>query len=67
MNKDTAMSETGEVINGRGAEPNRHDILTGSDAQGVLNGSACNDWTSAAEDEVEHHDRTGGGDDPSSW
>lgn len=70
LTKETALSEAGDVINGRGDEPNRHDILTGSDAQGVLSGSACDDWTSAAEDGaamVGHHDRTGGGDDPTSW
>ncbi len=70
LDKDTALSETGDVINGRGDEPNRHDILTGSDAQGVFVGPACDDWTSAAADGsamVGHHDRTGGGDDPTSW
>ena len=70
LSKETSLSETGEVINGRGDEPNRHDILTGSDAQGMLDGPACNDWTSAAADGsamVGHHDRTGGGDDPTSW
>ena len=30
LGKETSLSETGEVINGRGDEPNRHDILTGS-------------------------------------
>ncbi len=70
LNKETALSEAGDVINGRGDEPNRHDILTGSDAQGLLTGPACDNWTSAAADGsamVGHHDRTGGGDDPSSW
>lgn len=70
LNKETSLSETGEVISGRGDEPNRHDILTGSDAQGRLHGPACGDWTSAAADGsamVGHHDRIGGGDDPTSW
>ena len=30
LTKETALNETGEVINGRGDSPNRHDILTGS-------------------------------------
>ncbi len=32
LNKQTNLSEKGEVINGRGDKPNRHDILTGSTA-----------------------------------
>lgn len=70
LSKETSLSETGDVINGRGDQPNRHDILTGSNAQGMLDGPACGDWTSAAADGsamVGHHDRTGGGADPSSW
>ena len=69
LNKETALSESGAVINGRGDEPNRHDILTGSGADGRLVGDACDDWTSAGEGSamVGHHDRTGGGDDPTSW
>lgn len=70
LSKTASMSETGAVINGRGDEPNRHDILTGSDAQGILSGNACMDWTSAAAEGsamVGHHDRTGGGDNPTSW
>ncbi|MGH8637218.1 MAG: hypothetical protein ACREUZ_08815, partial [Burkholderiales bacterium] len=30
LTKETALSEEGEVINGRGDKPNRHDILTGT-------------------------------------
>lgn len=67
--KDTSISESGDVINGRGDEPNRHDILTGSDAEGMLVGNACEDWSSSGDGSamVGHHDRTGGGDDPTSW
>src|ERR1700737_1393748 len=32
--KQTALSEKGDVINGRGDPPNRHDVLTGSQADG---------------------------------
>src|ERR1700728_5130648 len=35
LNKQTALSEKGEVINGRGDTPNRHDALTGSQADGT--------------------------------
>lgn len=69
LTKLTAISESGEVINGRGDEPNRHDILTGSDANGMATDSTCEDWTTSGEGSatVGHHDRTGGGDDPTSW
>lgn len=70
LSKETSISESGEIINGRGDDPNRHDILTGSDADGMYVGPACEDWTSASADSsamVGHHDRTGGGNDPTSW
>lgn len=69
LTKETALSETGEVINGRGDEPNRHDILTGSALDGTLMGEACADWTSSGEGSAMagHHDRIGGGDNPTSW
>jgi len=70
LTKETSISESGEVINGRGDQPNRHDILTGSSADGILEGDACKDWTSTAADGsamVGHHDRTGGGSAPTSW
>jgi hypothetical protein len=69
LSKETSISETGEVINGRGDEPNRHDILTGSGLDGTLSGDACTDWTSSGDGSamVGHHDRTGGGDNPTSW
>src|ERR1700733_11740690 len=35
LNKQTALSEKGEVINGRGDTPNRHDALTGSQPDGT--------------------------------
>ena len=33
LNKTTALTERGEVVNGRAYTPNRHDILTGADAK----------------------------------
>jgi hypothetical protein len=72
INKEFALDEKGEQVNGRGDQPNRHDILTGSDSHGRLPvGSAatttCNNWTSSGEGYavVGHHDRAGGGN--SSW
>jgi hypothetical protein len=66
LNKQTALNEKGEVVNGRGDKPNMHDILTGSDSQGRAVGggdkdTTCNNWTSsdAGSAIVGHHDRQG--------
>ncbi|MGB5068268.1 MAG: hypothetical protein WBO29_12970, partial [Albidovulum sp.] len=63
LTKATALNEMGEIINGRGDSPNRHDILTGSTPEGtVAEGMTCEDWTSSAENTagmVGHSDRTG--------
>jgi len=65
LNKDTALSEKGEVINGRGDTPNRHDILTGSQSDGTAFTGAddrtCGNWTKSAAGAamVGHHDRQG--------
>lgn len=61
ISKDTALSEKGEVINGRGDQPNRHDILTGSNPDGTASDQTCSDWTSNSGGAamVGHHDRTG--------
>ena len=69
LTKETALDENGQVVNGRGDEPNRHDIMTGSDASGNATGNTCENWTSSSGSAttVGHHDRTGGGDDPTSW
>ena len=73
ISKQTALTEKGDVINGRGDTPNQHDILTGSNADGtVAAGMTCEDWTSNASTSkgfVGHHDRIGLKDDaPSkSW
>ncbi|HZD05131.1 MAG TPA: hypothetical protein VE173_09435, partial [Longimicrobiales bacterium] len=53
--------------------PNRHDILTGSRSDGTAyppgEDATCSDWTSDGEGTARlgHFDRTGGGDDPTSW
>jgi hypothetical protein len=65
LNKDTALSEKGEVISGRGDTPNRHDILTGSQSDGTAFSGAddrtCGNWTKSAAGAamVGHHDRQG--------
>ena len=72
ISKQTALSETGAVVNGRGDSPNMHDMLTGSKPDGtVAEGKTCKDWTSNSDGTavLGHHDRLGLGDDaPShSW
>jgi hypothetical protein len=74
LTKETVLSEKGEVVNGRGDTPNRHDILTGSQMDGTLvtgeGDHTCANWTSTAADgsaQVGHHDRQGGGANPTSW
>lgn len=62
LTKQTALNEKGEVINGRGDTPNRHDILTGSLPDGTKSEQTCGDWSlSGAEGAalVGHSDRTG--------
>jgi hypothetical protein len=62
ISKETALDETGAVVNGRGDEPNRHDILTGSLPDGTAAEQTCEDWTSAGAETagmVGHHDRMG--------
>lgn len=75
LTKQTALSEKGDIINGRGDTPNRHDILTGSQADGTaFSGSedrTCRNWTSSTQGAamLGHADRRGLQDDaPSkSW
>ena len=73
LTKETQLNEKGEVVNGRGDQPNRHDILTGSNADGTVftgdGDTTCSNWTSSGEGSARngHHDRSGGGDDGTSW
>jgi hypothetical protein len=73
LSKENSLTEKGAVVNGRGDTPNTHDILTGSQLDGTLATGAtnltCGNWTSAAEGsaQVGHHDRQGGGQNPTSW
>jgi hypothetical protein len=61
ITKQTALTEKGEVVNGRGDTPNRHDILTGSNPDGTANPNTCNDWTLNGEGSAMtgHSDRMG--------
>ncbi|WP_249128276.1 lectin [Bradyrhizobium lablabi] len=72
LTKQTALSEKGEVINGRGDTPNRHDVLTGSQADGTAFAGSedrtCKNWTSSTQGAamVGHSDRIGLRDDDAS-
>jgi len=65
INKDNALTEKGEKVNGRGDTPNQHDILTGSDPLGMYStaggDTTCGNWTKSAEGSaiVGHHDLMG--------
>jgi hypothetical protein len=66
INKQTALTEKGEIVSGRGDAVNMHDILTGSDPQGLYStaggDTTCGNWTKSGGDGsaiVGHHDRTG--------
>ena len=75
VNKATALTEKGEVVNASGDTPNQHDILTGSQPDGTaISGpvdATCRNWTHSGEGAamVGHHNRTGTGAPPqnASW
>ena len=72
LSKQTALSEKGEVINGAGDTPNRHDVLTGSQPDGTAfagsDDRTCKNWTSSTQGAamVGHSDRKGLRDDDAS-
>ena len=65
LTKTTALTEAGTTVSGRGDEVNAHDMLTGSDPQGMYStaggDTTCKNWTSNGEGSaiVGHHDRIG--------
>src|SRR5216684_974770 len=65
ITKQTALTEKGEVVSGRGDAVNTHDVLTGSDPQGNYStaggDTTCGNWTKSGEGSaiVGHHDRAG--------
>jgi hypothetical protein len=72
LTKQTALSEKGDVMNGIGDTPNRHDVLTGSQRDGTAfaagDDRTCKNWTSSTQGSamVGHADRTGLRDDDAS-
>ncbi|MBX3536937.1 MAG: hypothetical protein KF735_04840 [Chelatococcus sp.] len=76
LTKQTALTEMGTVVNGRGDTPNIHDVLTGSQPDGTAfsagNDMTCGNWTKSGADGaamVGHHDRMGLNEEPpaKSW
>ena len=75
LNKQTALTEKGELVNGRGDSPNKHDIRTGSQPDGTAfagtDDRTCGNWTKSGEGaaQVGHHDRMGLNEEPpaKSW
>ena len=65
LTKQNDLSEKGEIINGRGDKPNRHDILTGSTPDGKAfpadKDMTCKNYTSSTQGAVMlgHNDRQG--------
>jgi hypothetical protein len=65
ITKQTALTEKGETVSGRGDAVNMHDVLTGSDPQGMFStaggDTTCGNWTKSGDGSaiVGHHDRSG--------
>jgi hypothetical protein len=65
ISKTTALDERGNPIKGRGDQPNEHDMLTGSRADGTAfapqTDTTCKGWTSSSDGSaiVGHHDLVG--------
>ena len=65
LTKQTALTEKGMPVNGRGDSPNMHDILTGSQRDGTAFTGAddrtCGNWTKSGQGTaiVGHSDRMG--------
>ena len=72
ISKQTALSEKGDVLNGSGDTPNRHDVLTGSQPDGTAFAAGedrtCKNWTSSTQGSamLGHFDRLGLRDDNAS-
>jgi hypothetical protein len=72
LTKETALTEKGEMVNGRTDSPNMHDMLTGSTPEGRAlppgKDSTCGNWTSSGDGSamLGHHDRMGLRDDDAS-
>jgi hypothetical protein len=73
FNRETAVTERLDMVNGFGDTPNRHDMLTGSRPDGTAftdgDDLTCGNWTSSGDGraQVGHHDRRGQGQGADSW
>ena len=73
INKETAVTERLDPVNGVGDNPNVHDILTGSRPDGTSYAAnedlTCRNWTSGSDGraQVGHHDRRGRDAGVNSW
>jgi hypothetical protein len=77
VTKQTALDEKGQIVAGASDKPNRHDMLTGSRADGTAFAPrdpdmTCGNWTRSGTEGavvVGHHDRQGPTADPwaTSW
>jgi hypothetical protein len=70
VTKQTNLTEKGAVVNGRGDTPNTHDVLTGSQHNGLAYPAGtdltCGNWTKSGTDgavQMGHSDRQGLTDD----
>jgi hypothetical protein len=72
LTKQTGLTEKGEIVNGFGDTPNRHDALTGTQPDGRAfppgDDKTCRNWTSSTQGTtiVGHIDRQGLRDDDAS-
>ena len=70
INKETALTERGEVVPASGDPVNKHDIMTGSRPDGTAmppgKDATCSNWTSSDQGGamVGHHNRGGTNPDP---
>jgi hypothetical protein len=75
INKETALDERGMTVKGRGDTPNQHDMLTGTQHDGMAvpgpDDATCRNWTSSADGQgsaiVGHHDLIGNTQGPNFW
>jgi hypothetical protein len=72
LTKQTALTEKGDIVNGRGDTPNKHDALTGTMPDGRAfpagDDKTCHNWTSSTQGTamLGHIDRQGLRDDEAS-
>jgi hypothetical protein len=65
LTKQTSLTEKGDIVNGRGDTPNKHDALTGTMPDGRAfppgEDKTCKNWTSSTQGRamLGHIDRTG--------